>query len=75
MISKFSPAGLLNANFDSLGARILDWVLALASIAVGLWIGSIFWVAAGVFGLFLAWYRPIGRYQRYLRSSFIKKRT
>jgi len=75
VISKFSPAGLLNANFDAPAARILDWVLAVASIVIGLWIGSLFWVIAGVIGLFLAWYRPIGRYQRYLRSSFIKKRN
>lgn len=50
-------------------------MLAVASIVIGLWIGSLFWVIAGVIGLFLAWYRPIGRYQRYLRSSFIKKRN
>lgn len=75
MISKFSLANLLNTDFDAPAAKILDWVLAVASIAVGLWIGSLFWVIAGAFGLVLAWYRPIGRYQRYLRSSFIKKRN
>mgnify|MGYP003382325373 CR=1 FL=1 len=46
----------------------------LRRAAVGLWLGSVFWIVAGLFGLFLAWYRPIGRYQRYLRSTFIKKR-
>lgn len=74
MIQKFSPSGLLNVDFDAPAARALDWILAAASIAVGLWMGSVFWIVAGLFGLFLAWYRPIGRYQRYLRSTFIKKR-
>lgn len=63
LITKF-----LTTDFDTPGMRAGDWLIALASIGVGLWYAWTLWIVVGIVGLFLAWWRPMTRLQRFAGS-------
>lgn len=60
-------------DFDTPSMKAFDWGLAGASIAWGVYSGSVLWIVAGLLGCVAAWYRPLSRFQRWLHG-FIKSR-
>lgn len=63
----------LEMNLDAPGMRAADWGMALASIAVGAWLGSWLWIAAGSVGAWAAWYRPLTRMQNMARRIVVRR--
>ncbi len=69
-------------DFDTKAAKIADWVLSAASLAWGGWTlyaGDLLWgwiyVGLGLLGCFMSWWRPLPRFQRYVRGRFVKRRA
>ncbi|MDW9478738.1 hypothetical protein GOB57_08475 [Sinorhizobium meliloti] len=58
----------LDADFDSASWKIGDWLMAIATLAVGVWYSWLLWVAVGIVSLFAAWWRPLTRLQNFARS-------
>lgn len=61
-----------NFNFDNPYIKAFDWITALATLVYGIIANDSLIIVIGVLGLVLAWYRPVSRYQRWLKS-FIRK--
>lgn len=59
---------LLAVDWNSKGMKAFDWILALASVAVGLYLQSPLWIGAGLVGALCAWWRPMGRVQGFVQS-------
>lgn len=60
-------------DWDSGTVRILDWALAAASLLLFIWTGGWGWLAGAVVGALAAWYRPLGRLQRFAHG-FVRRR-
>ncbi|MBY3433137.1 hypothetical protein HFN89_02940 [Rhizobium laguerreae] len=73
LINKF-----LTANFDTPSLRAGDWLMAIVSLAVGVWYSWDMWIVVGIVGLFLAWWRPMTRLQKFaggvIRSAHGRRR-
>lgn len=54
---------LVEIDWNSPANRAADWSLALISLAIGAWLQSPLWIAGGLLGVALAWWRPMGRLQ------------
>ncbi|MCV9963796.1 hypothetical protein OIU34_18120 [Pararhizobium sp. BT-229] len=58
----------LDADFDTFGWKAGDWLVAIATLAVGVWYSWTLWIVVGVFAGFAAWWRPLTRMQNLSRS-------
>lgn len=79
MVQKFN---FFDINFDTPFNRAMDWVLTAASAAYTAYlfkteVGAWPWIALAVtaLGAFMSWWRPLPRFQSYVRSRFIRKRV
>lgn len=59
-------------NFDGFWTRSFDWALSFACFFYGIYANSWLWIASGLLGFLVSWYRPLGKLQRWL-DSFYKK--
>lgn len=66
-------AWIWNFDFDNPYIKAFDWIAAFATVAYGLWTEDTIITVIGFLGFAMAWYRPVSRYQRWLKS-FVKKR-
>lgn len=51
----------------------LDWLVAIGTLLVGLYLKNGWVVASGVLGLGLAWYQPARRVKAVLEKKFLRK--
>jgi hypothetical protein len=65
---------LLKTNWDSGQVRILDWVLTLAVLGLGFWLGSWWLIGFGAVGAAFTLFRPLGKAQAKLNTSLKKRR-
>jgi hypothetical protein len=61
-----------NFNFDNPYIKAFDWITALATLIYGIIAKDSLILFIGVLGLVMAWYRPVSRYHRWLKS-FVRK--
>lgn len=66
---------LLEIDWNSPANRAADWTLALGSLAVGAWLQSPLWIAGGLLGVALAWWRPMARLQARLNAMRVRRRA
>lgn len=53
--------------------KFVDWFMAVGSIAVGLYLQSSIFIAAGLLSLLIAWYSPAERIKKVLEKKFLRK--
>lgn len=53
----------------------LDWVVALGTLAWGLYTQSSWIIGAGVFSVFMAWYKPADRIKARLEKLIVRKKA
>lgn len=63
----------VNFDWDSRGMKIADWVLAGASLAIGIYLNSYVFIAGGILGAAFAYFRPMGRLQRFINGMFVRR--
>lgn len=68
MLAKF-----LTMNFDTPSAKAFDWIVSIATLAVGLWFNWYLWIAVGVLALVASWWRPLTKLQSFARGILIRK--
>lgn len=61
-----------NFDFDNPYIKTFDWIAAIATLIYGIIVSDGLIIFIGALGLIMAWYRPVSRYQRWLKS-FVRK--
>lgn len=64
---------LLDIDFDTPSMKFMDWALTAASFGVYFYTWNWLWLAAGAAGAVASWYRPIGRFQKYLKRRVVRR--
>lgn len=65
---------LTKLDFDSKGMKAFDWVLALGCLAYGIYASSAILIVGGVLGCVASYYRPLGKFQKWM-DSFVRRRV
>lgn len=65
---------LLHTDPDAPWVKAFDWALAAAGLGYGIYAQSYLFIGLGLFGVFLAWYRPATRIQNVLKKKIVKRR-
>lgn len=66
-------ARIWNFDFDNPYLKAFDWISAVGTLLYGIWTENTLISIIGILGCAMAWYRPVSRYQRWLKS-FVQKR-
>jgi len=56
----------MSVDWSSAPVRAVDWLLAVASLAVYAWTLEWPWLAGGILGCVLAWIQPLARLQGFV---------
>lgn len=65
---------LTKLDFDTKGMKAFDWALALACLGYGLYAMSAIFIIGGILGCVASWYRPLGKFQKWM-DSFVRRRV
>jgi len=65
---------LTKLDFDSWGMKAFDWLLALACLGYGIYASSPTFIVGGILGGVASYYRPLGKFQKWI-DSFVRRRV
>lgn len=66
---------LFEIDWDAPAMKAFDWSLALVSLGIGIWLSSWLWIAGGMIGAFLAWWRPMSRTRDAIIRAVVRRHT
>lgn len=64
---------IINFDFDNVWIKTFDWSTAIVCLFYGIIVSDYLWAVAGGIGVVASWYRPIGRFQRFMNSIVHKR--
>lgn len=63
---------ILDVDFDTPSMKILDWGLTAASLVIFIFTFHWIWLVGAILGAVFSWYRPVGRFQRFMKGRVIR---